>query len=171
MRDVKFLLLDVDGVLTDGSIVIDSRGIEISRFNVRDGHGIKLLQGAGIGVGLLTSRASGAVAARAGQLAIDVVEAGVADKAEGYARIKAETGFVDREIAYVADDMVDLPVLRSVGLAVAVKDAWEGVRQVADYVTQHPGGRGAVREVAELLLRAQDRWDEMLSRYTGQGER
>jgi 3-deoxy-D-manno-octulosonate 8-phosphate phosphatase (KDO 8-P phosphatase) len=134
---------------------------------VRDGQGIKLLQRAGIGVGLLTSRASGAVAVRAAQLSIDVIEAGVSDKAQGYARIKAETGFTDREIAYVADDMVDLPVLRSVGCAVAVADAWEGVRQVADYVTEHPGGRGAVREVAELILQAQGRWDEMLRCYTG----
>jgi len=165
MEAVRLLLLDVDGVLTDGSIVIDSRGVETSRFNVRDGQGIKLLQGAGIRVGLLTSRASRAVAVRAAQLSIDVIQEGIADKAEGYARIKLETGFVDREIAYVADDMVDLPVLRRAGFAVAVRDAWEGVQQAADYVTLHSGGHGAVREVAELLLRAQGRWDAILSHY------
>lgn len=167
MEAVRLLLLDVDGVLTDGSIVIDSHGVEISRFDVRDGHGVKLLQHAGIRVGLLTSRASRAVAVRAAQLSIDIIQEGVADKAAGYARIKTETGFVDREIAYVADDMVDLPVLRRVGVAVAVRDAWDGVKQVADYVTRHAGGHGAVREVAELLLRTQGRWDEMVSRYSG----
>jgi 3-deoxy-D-manno-octulosonate 8-phosphate phosphatase (KDO 8-P phosphatase) len=167
LKLVKLLLLDVDGVLTDGSIVIDSRGTEISRFDVRDGHGVKLLQRAGIRVGLLTSRASRAVAVRSAQLSIDLIENGATDKAQAYARIKAETGFTDREIAYIADDMVDLPVLRRVGVAVAVQDAWEGVKKVADYVTQHAGGHGAVREMAELLLRAQGRWDELVRHYSG----
>lgn len=166
MAAVRLLLLDVDGVLTDGSIVIDSRGVEISRFDVRDGHGVKLLQHAGVRVGLLTSRASRAVAVRAAQLGIDIVQQGVADKLDGYARIKAETGCMDREIAYVADDMVDLPVLRRVGVAVAVSDAWEGVKEVADYVTRRAGGHGAVREVAELLLCAQDRWEDALNRFS-----
>lgn len=165
MAAIRLLLLDVDGVLTDGSIVIDSRGVEISRFDVRDGHGVKLLQHAGIRVGLLSSRASRAVVVRAAQLGIDVIQQGVSDKSDGYARIKAETGCVDREIAYVADDMVDLPVLRRVGVAVAVSDAWEGVKQVADYVTRRAGGHGAVREVAELLLHAQGRWEDPLSRF------
>lgn len=163
---VRLLLLDVDGVLTDGSIVIDGRGVEISRFDVRDGHGVKLLQRAGIRVGLLTSRASHAVTLRAAQLAIDLVYQNVSDKAEGYARIKAETGFSDRDIAYVGDDMVDLPVLRRVGFAVAVGDAWEGVKKVSDYVTDHPGGHGAVREVAELVLRAQGYWAEIVNSYS-----
>lgn len=165
LEAVRLLLLDVDGVLTDGSIVIDSRGIEISRFDVRDGQGIKLLQRAGVRVGLITSRASRAVTVRAAQLSIDLIQAGIADKAEAYARIKVETGLSDGDIGYVADDMVDLPVLRRVGFAVAVRDAWEGVQEAADYVTQKPGGHGAVREVAELLLRAQGRWTELVSRY------
>jgi len=162
---VRLLLLDVDGVLTDGSITIDGRGVEISRFDVRDGHGIKLLQRAGIRVGLLTSRASRAVTVRAAQLSIDLVHQGVSDKAEGYIRIKEETGLSDRDIAFVGDDMVDVPVLRRVGLAVAVGDAWEGAKEVADYITELPGGHGAVREVAELVLRAQGRWDEIVAGY------
>ncbi len=165
IKAIRLLLLDVDGVLTDGGIAIDARGIEISRFDVRDGHGVKLLQRAGIQVGLLTARTSRAVTVRAAQLSIDLVHQDVSDKAEGYARIKKETGLSDRDVAYVGDDMVDVPVLRRVGFAVAVADAWAGAKQVSDYVTEHPGGHGAVREVAELVLREQGRWDEIVSTY------
>ena len=152
VRDVKLLLLDVDGVLTDGGIVIDERGEEVTRFDVQDGHGIKLLQDAGVRVGLLTGRASRAVAVRAQRLSIGLVYQNVSDLADG-------------EIAYVGDDMQDLPVLRRVAFAVAVKDAWEGLKVHADYVTVRPGGHGAVREVAELLLRLTGRWDALLKQY------
>jgi len=162
---VRLLLLDVDGVLTDGGIVIDERGEEVTRFDVQDGHGIKLLQQAGIQVGLLTGRASRAVAVRAERLAIGMVYQNVADKLRGYEKVKAEAGLTDAEIAYVGDDMQDLPVIRRVAFAVAVNNAWGGLKAHADYVTTHRGGYGAVREVAELLLRLTGRWDALLKEY------
>ncbi len=165
VRDVRLLLLDVDGVLTDGGIVIDERGEEVTRFDVQDGHGIKLLQDSGIRVGLLTGRASRAVSVRAQRLSIGLVYQNVADKLLGYEQVKAETGLADAEIAYVGDDMQDLPVLRRVAFAVAVKDAWDGLKAHAHYVTERPGGHGAVREVAELLLRLAGKWDAVLKRY------
>ena len=164
-RAVRLLLLDVDGVLTDGGIVIDERGQEVTRFDVQDGHGIKLLQQAGIRVGLLTGRASRAVAVRAERLSIDLVYQNVADKLRGYERVKADTGLTDGEIAYVGDDMQDLPVLRRVAVAVAVKNAWSGLKARADYVTTRQGGHGAVREVAELMLRLNGGWDVLLKEY------
>ncbi len=164
-RAVKLLLLDVDGVLTDGGIVIDERGQEVTRFDVQDGHGIKLLQQAGIRVGLLTGRASRAVAVRAERLSIELVYQNVADKLHGLERVKADTGLADDRIAYVGDDMQDLPVLRRVVFAVTVPNAWDGLKSRADYVTTRTGGHGAVREVAELLLRLSGKWDTLLKEY------
>lgn len=164
-RTVKLLLLDVDGVLTDGSIVIDGRGDEIKRFDVRDGEGIKLLLRARIQVGMISGRASKAVTGRARELGIRMVHQGVPDKRQLYDKIKARTGLTDREIAYVGDDLTDLPILRQAGLAIAVNDGWDGLNPIVDYVTRNPGGRGAVREVAELILRAQSKWATLTERY------
>lgn len=165
VQAVRLLLLDVDGVLTDGGIVIDEQGREVTRFDVQDGHGIKLLQQAGIRVGLLTGRASQAVVVRAERLSIELVYQNVADKRQGYTQVKADTGLTDQEIAYVGDDMQDLPVLRRVAFAVAVRNAWDGLKARADYVTVREGGRGAVREVAELLLRLTGKWDGLQAEY------
>ncbi|HUK40347.1 MAG TPA: HAD-IIIA family hydrolase [Candidatus Acidoferrales bacterium] len=160
---VKLLLLDVDGVLTDGGIIIDSRGGETKRFDVKDGQGIALLVRAGITVGFVTSRSSRVVARRAKELGVGIVYQGVQDKADAYNEIKKNTGFQDEQIAFVGDDISDLPLMRRVGLAVAVKDSWPGVRLRADYVTQARGGCGAVREVSELLLKAQNTWRKLLT--------
>lgn len=165
VQDVKLLLLDVDGVLTDGGIIIDERGEEVTRFDVQDGHGIKLVQQAGIRVGLLTGRASQAVAVRAHRLSIDLVYQNVADKLFGYEKIKADTSLIDTEIAYVGDDLQDLPVMRRVAFAVAVKNARGLLKARADYVTTCRGGYGAVREVAELLLQLTGRWKTVLKEY------
>ncbi|MBI2361682.1 MAG: HAD hydrolase family protein [Deltaproteobacteria bacterium] len=162
---VKLLLLDVDGVLTDGSIVIDARGGEIKRFDVRDGEGIKLLMRARIGVGLISGRASKAVAARARELGIRTIHQGVRDKRRMYEKIKARTRLTDREIAYVGDDLADLPLLRRAGLAIAINDGWHGLKALVDYVTHNNGGRGAVREVAENILRAQGKWASITEEY------
>lgn len=166
-QKIKLLLLDVDGVLTDGGIVVDNRGEEIKRFDARDGHGIRLLMRAGIQVGLITGRSSKVVSHRAKDLGIRMVYQKVYNKVERYQKIKKKTGLKDQEIAYVGDDITDLPILRKVGLAVTVKDCWSELKRAVDYVTAGGGGRGAVREIVELLLRAQGKWGEVTQGYYG----
>ena len=162
---IRLLLLDVDGVLTDGGIMIDGRGVETKRFDVRDGQGVALLVRGGIRVGFITGRSSTTVRRRAKELGVRIVYQGVQDKADAYNEIKEKTGFRDEQIAYVGDDITDLPVMRRVGLAVTVRDSWPGVKPRVDYVTQAKGGCGAVREVSELLLKAQNTWQRLLKRY------
>jgi len=155
---IHLLLLDVDGVLTDGRIIIDDRGIETKQFHVRDGQGIVLLLRCGIGVGFVSARKSASVRRRAKELGVHLVYEGVSDKLEAYGEVKRRLGLKDYQIAYVGDDVIDLPILRQAGFAVSVRDGWEGLRGVVDYVTSASGGQGAVREVAELLLKTQGRW-------------
>ncbi len=162
---IKLLLLDVDGVMTDGGIVMNHEGAEIKRFDVRDGHGIRLLISAGVQVGLVTGRTSRVVTHRARDLGIRMVYQKAFNTLEAYQQIKTKTGVSDPEIADVGDDIVDLPLLRRVGWAMAVKDAEESVRGTVDYVTKQRGGRGAVREVVELLLRAQGRLQRLVKKY------
>jgi 3-deoxy-D-manno-octulosonate 8-phosphate phosphatase (KDO 8-P phosphatase) len=155
---IDLLLLDVDGVLTDGRIIIDDRGIETKQFYVRDGQGIALLLQAGIDVGFLSARKSASVRRRAKELGVHLVREGVRDKLEAYSEIKRSAGLRDDQIAYVGDDIIDLPILREAGLAVCVGDGWAGLKRPVDYVTSAKGGQGAVREVAELLLKTQRKW-------------
>ena len=164
-RNIKLLLLDVDGVLTDGGIYIDDRGIETKRFDVRDGQGITLLRRAGIEVGFVTGRSSKLVRVRARELGVSIIYQGVGNKADAYQRIKQKSRLEDESVAYVGDDIADVPILRRAGLAIVVRDAWYGVRPYADYVAQAEGGRGAVREVCELLLKAQDLWKKLTKPY------
>ncbi len=162
---IKLLLLDVDGVLSDGRIVVDNEGQEMKYFDARDGHGIRLLARAGIEVGLLTGRSSRVVTHRARDLGIRMVYQKVFNKVDVYQKIKQRKRLTDLEVAYVGDDIVDLPVLRRVGLSIAVRDAWEGLKNKVDYVTERKGGRGAVREVVEMLLHAQGKWGEVTKIY------
>jgi 3-deoxy-D-manno-octulosonate 8-phosphate phosphatase (KDO 8-P phosphatase) len=162
---IKLLLLDVDGVLTDGRIVVDHRGREIKSFDVRDGQGIRLLQRAGIQVGIVSGRSSAAVNHRAKELGIKLVYQDADDKLVAYEKIKRATGLSDMEVAYVGDDLVDLPLLRRVGLAITVNDCWAGLKRLSDHVTTASGGRGAVREVTDLLLRAQLKWRNATRQY------
>lgn len=162
---VKLLVLDVDGVLTDGRIIMDHEGREIKAFDVRDGHGIKLLREAGIEVAVLTGRNSPVVQHRAEDLGIPWVRQGVNDKVKAYQEIAREAGIGDEEACFVGDDLVDIPLLKRVGIPVVVADGVHEAKQCALYVTQSPGGRGAVREVCDLLLQAQGKWDEILRRY------
>ena len=155
---VKLILLDVDGVLTDGGITIDDRGVEAKRFDVRDGQGIALLISSGIKVGFITGRRSNIVRRRSKELGVTIVYQGVRDKGQIYDRIKQKSGLKDEEIAYVGDDIYDLPILQKVGFAITVRDCWPGLKPRVDYVTKKKGGRGAVREVSELVLTAQHRW-------------
>lgn len=157
-KKIKLLLLDVDGVLTDGRIILDDRGVETKQFHVRDGQGIALLMRAGVEVGFITGRSSKVVSYRAKELGLRIVQQGVQDKLGAYTRIKAKARLSDEQIAYVGDDIIDLPILRQAGLAVAVRDGWPGLAAFVDFATKAGGGNGAVREVAELLLKAQGKW-------------
>jgi len=164
-QKVRLLLLDVDGILTEGYIVVDAEGREIKSFFVQDGMGIKLLQRAGIEVGLLSSRSSPPVTFRAKELGIDIVIQGELEKYRLYRELLSEKALRDEEVAYMGDDWVDIPVLKRVGLAVTVPQAWPPVKDYAHYVTRRPGGRGAVREVCDLILKAQGKWEALWQEF------
>jgi 3-deoxy-D-manno-octulosonate 8-phosphate phosphatase (KDO 8-P phosphatase) len=165
LADIRLLLLDVDGVLTDGGIIYDANGVETKVFNVRDGHGIKMLQRHGIEVGIITGRTSAVVDIRARELGIVLVYQGALKKLESYQDVKLKTGFDDSQIAYVGDDVIDVPVMRRVIFAAAPADALNEARTAAHYVTSLAGGRGAVREVCDLILKGRGLWAEVAARY------
>lgn len=165
IKKIRLLLLDVDGVLTDGRIIYDNRGVESKAFDVKDGHGIKLLQRAGTRVGIITGRQSEVVRLRAEELGIDILYQGAKDKLVPYRDILEGLGLNDDEVAYVGDDLVDLPILRRVGLAVTVADAVEEVKPHVHHVTERAGGRGAVREVCDLILKGSGAWASVTDRY------
>ncbi|HCC54667.1 MAG TPA: 3-deoxy-D-manno-octulosonate 8-phosphate phosphatase [Desulfobulbaceae bacterium] len=164
-KEIRLLLLDVDGVLTDGSVVYAQSGSELKSFNTKDGFGIRLLQEAGVEVGLITARSSEAVQRRAQDLKLAHVYQGVRNKIDIFARILAEQQLVAKEVAYMGDDWLDLPLLSRVGLAVTVADAVAEVKAVVHYVTRREGGRGAVREVCDLIIEARGQREELLGRY------
>jgi 3-deoxy-D-manno-octulosonate 8-phosphate phosphatase (KDO 8-P phosphatase) len=164
---VKLLLMDCDGVLTDGRITLLENGDEEKSFHTRDGHGLVLLHRAGLQSGIISGRTSSAVERRARDLGIRHVRQGTWDKIKDFAEvIAAAGGIAESEIAYIGDDVTDIPLMLRCGLAVAVSDATEETRAAAHYVTALPGGFGAVREVCELILKAQSRWTELMRRYT-----
>lgn len=165
LKKIRLLLLDVDGVMTDGRIIFDSNGVESKFFNVKDGHGIKMLQRAGIEVGIISGRESKVVANRATELGIERVFQKATDKLSPYLRILADTGYSDDEVAFVGDDLIDIPVLKRVGFAAAPADAVGEVLPFVHFVTRNPGGFGAVREISDMLLRAQGKWEELTLRY------
>jgi 3-deoxy-D-manno-octulosonate 8-phosphate phosphatase (KDO 8-P phosphatase) len=166
-RRVRLLLLDVDGVLTDGVVLMHADGSESKGFHIKDGVAIVWAQRAGLIVGLLSARASDATTHRATQLAVGIVLQGVTDKGSAFDRILREGAFAEEDVAYMGDDLLDLPVLARAGLSAAPADAAAEVRASAHWVSSAPGGRGAVRELIELVLRAQGRWDTILADYTG----
>jgi 3-deoxy-D-manno-octulosonate 8-phosphate phosphatase (KDO 8-P phosphatase) len=163
---VRLLLFDVDGVLTDGVVVMHADGSESKGFHIRDGAAMVWAQRAGLTVGLLSARSSGATAQRAAQLAIRLVMQGVTSKLHAYERILRDTGLTDEAVAYMGDDLLDLPVLARAGVSAAPADAAPEVRERVAWVSAAPGGRGAVRELIELVLRAQQRWDAVIREYT-----
>jgi 3-deoxy-D-manno-octulosonate 8-phosphate phosphatase (KDO 8-P phosphatase) len=162
---VRLMIFDVDGVLTDGRIIYHDDGSEIKAFDVQDGHGIKLLQRAGIEVALITGRSCRAVEHRAHGLGITRVYQGARDKLEAYQEILEKTGLKDEEIGFMGDDLIDIPLLRRAGFAATVPNAVPHVTPYVHYVTRAMGGHGAGREVCELLLRVQGLWDEVTRRY------
>ncbi|MBW2599127.1 MAG: HAD hydrolase family protein [Deltaproteobacteria bacterium] len=165
LKMVVLLVLDVDGVLTDGKIIVDDLGNESKNFNVRDGHGLKLLMRSGVDIVFLTGRESRVVKHRADELGIRDVYQGVKDKAKVLGEILVTKGLSGECVAYVGDDIVDIPVFRMVGFSATVADALDYVKAESDYVTGKEGGNGAVREICEMILTAREKWGDVTSRY------
>ncbi|MFQ5881331.1 MAG: KdsC family phosphatase [Candidatus Methylomirabilales bacterium] len=169
-KRIRLLLLDVDGVLTDGRIIYGSGGIELMGFHVRDGLALKTAQASGITVGLVSGRKSEALLRRAKEFNLVEVHTGAEDKMVVYRQLLTRYQLDNSEVAYVGDDLPDLPLLQEAGLAIAVADAPAEVRSTAHLVTSLPGGKGAVREVVEWLLKSQGVWDRVCAEFHGTRE-
>ena len=161
-RPIKMILSDVDGVLTDGSIIIDNAGVESKAFHVRDGLGIKLWQNSGFQFGILTARNSQVVKLRAAELGIQIVRQGFSEKLPAAKSIFEQVGVQAEEVCYIGDDLPDLPVLQHVGLPVTVADAVSEVRQATTWQLQSLGGKGAIRELVERLMKAKGCWEHAI---------
>ena len=164
-KRVKLLILDVDGVLTDGRLFFDNDGKEYKCFHARDGHGIKLLRQTGVEVAVISGRQSNSVALRMQSLGIEHVYQGHENKRNAFTELLQKTGFSPEQTAYVGDDLLDLPIMQRVGLAIAVSDANFAVKAKADWCSNLPGGQGAVREVCDLLMQAQGSFANVLAAY------
>ena len=165
-RRIRLLLFDVDGVLTDGKILLHADGSESKTFDIRDGTAIVLAQRAGLRTGLLSARQSAATTERAAQLRIPIVRQGAVDKLETLEEILASESVPADEVAFMGDDLLDLPVIEHVGLGAAPADAAADVRSRAHWIASRKGGDGAVRELIEMVLKAQDRWDGIVASFT-----
>ena len=164
-QKIKLLILDVDGVMTDGSIILDNNDNEIKSFHVRDGHGIKMLGKAGVRVAIITGRYSAVVDRRALELGIDDVYQRCYVKTTAYEQLLVKYNLTDVETAYVGDDVVDIALLKRVGLPIVVADGADDAKKYSIMITSNPGGRGAVREVTDLLLKAAGKREELLIEY------
>jgi len=162
---VRMIAFDVDGVLTDGSLIYGDDGQEYKAFNSRDGHGIKMLRASGVETAIITGRSSQVVLLRARNLGIAHLFQGADDKLGAFEKLLASMNLAPEQIAYMGDDLVDLPVLRRCGLAISVPDAPDAVKARCHYVTHTGAGRGAAREACELILRAQGTWAAQLALY------
>ena len=168
-KGLEWLLLDVDGVLTDGGLIYGPKGEQLKTFNVRDGLGIKLAQGAGLKVGILSGRASAALGARSRELGLDAFVQNRSDKREAFAEFLAAHQTSADRVAVIGDDLPDLPLFSRAALAFAPADAAPEVRTRAHRVTSRPGGHGAVREMIEMILRARGAWDGIVARFAEAG--
>ncbi len=162
---IELILSDVDGVLTPGDVTYNNEGIETKQFHIRDGLGIQLWQRAGYRFGIVTGRTSQIVKFRAAELNIELVRQGFANKLPVAREVADACGVSLEQVCYIGDDLLDLPVIKAVGLGVAVADAAPEVLAAAHYITDRPGGRGAVRELIEMLLKAKHRWQDIISRF------
>jgi 3-deoxy-D-manno-octulosonate 8-phosphate phosphatase (KDO 8-P phosphatase) len=165
-RKTRLLIMDVDGVLTDGRIIQDCHGHELKVFDVKDGHGIVMAHRANLRTALISGRESASITRRAEELGIELVFQKIWNKLEVYEKLLVDLRLRHDEVGYIGDDVIDIPVLRRVGLAVAVADAVDEVKATAHLITQRAGGQGAVREVLEFILKAQGHWQTLLERYT-----
>lgn len=165
-KDIKLLLLDVDGVLTDGNLIYSHEGKESKSFNTQDGFGLRMIQDAGIDVGIITARSSEALERRAQDLKISHIYQGAANKLEAYKEIIKATGMKPYQIAYMGDDWLDIVLLKRVGLAVAPANAVTEVKEMVHYTTSQSGGHGAVRELCDLILEGMGKHKEILQEYS-----
>jgi len=165
LAKIKLLVMDVDGVLTDGTIIVNADGSETKQFNVLDGHGIRLWKRAGLDVAVISGRASAPTQLRADQLEIEHVFQDCHFKLPVLKDLLQKLNLAPEQVAYIGDDLPDLPVVRYVGFGVAVANSVEPLKLAADYTTSCPGGKGAVREVIEFVLKSTDRWDGLMERY------
>lgn len=166
-KKIRCLICDVDGVMTDGRIFIDNQGNETKGFNIQDGMGIKLLQAANIEVAIITGSRQPILDFRTQQLAIKHLYRGAVNKQSAYDDLKASLGLMDEEIAYIGDDLPDLPIMQQVGFSIAVANAVKQVKENADWNTELPGGHGGVREACDFILHAQDMTDKSIQRFLG----
>jgi 3-deoxy-D-manno-octulosonate 8-phosphate phosphatase (KDO 8-P phosphatase) len=166
-KAIKMVLLDVDGVMTGGEIIYTDQGEQIKIFDVKDGVGIRMLQSGGIKVGIITGRKGTALHHRCENLGIDLIHDGARDKGAVMEKLAAEAGITPAQVAFIGDDLPDLSVMRKVGLAIAVADADESVRAIAHVITRSPGGKGAVREICETILKIQGKWDGLVNQIFG----
>ena len=164
-KHIRLAIFDVDGVLTDGSLYISDSGEEYKAFNTLDGQGMRMLKQSGVELVMVTGRTSRCVELRAQNLGIGLLYQGVEDKLEIYSSLLAKFGLAAEAAAFIGDDVVDLPVMRRCGLAICVPDSPALVKQHAHYVTQQPGGCGAVREICELIMQAQGTFQSHMSHY------
>lgn len=164
-KTIELVILDVDGVMTDGSLIMGDDGQEYKAFNSLDGHGLRMLQESGITVAIITGRKSNVVNHRMNDLGITTIYQGYRDKTPAYDALLKDKNMKHEQIAYVGDDVVDLPVMSRVGLAIAVQNAHPFVKTHSDWVTQSSGGRGAVREICEMFLSSRGLLDEKLESY------
>ena len=162
---IRLALFDVDGVMTDGTLLISEFGESFKPFNILDGLGLKLLKASGVSTGILTGRSSASVEKRASELAIDHLIQGAENKLRAYADLRKQLGLEDAQVCYMGDDLPDLPVLRRCGLALSPPDAVKQVREQVHFVTRTSGGRGAVREACELIMQAQGTWESQIGAY------
>ncbi|MBU1343044.1 MAG: HAD-IIIA family hydrolase [Proteobacteria bacterium] len=165
LAKIELLLLDVDGVLTDGSIIYSDSGEQIKRFNSKDGFGLRLLMDSGIGVGIITGRKSKALEYRCKNLGITLLFDNIKDKSKTLDTITAQTGITVDKIAFVGDDLIDLPAMKRVGVSFCVSDACREVKDHSDIITSQKGGQGAVREICDSILKAKGLWDAILDKY------
>ncbi len=163
--NIKLAVFDVDGVLTDGKLILGENGNEYKSFHVRDGHGLVMLLESGCNIAVITARSSKIVAERMASLGIEYVYQGEKDKGARLMKLIDELGLTHEQVVYVGDDVIDLPAMVKVGLAIAVADARPEVKQHADWTTEDRGGQGAVREVCELIMKAQDKFDDRIKAY------
>ncbi len=163
---IKLLILDVDGVLTDGRIILDNDGNELKAFHVRDGHGIKMLQRVEVHVAIITGRYSKVVERRAHELGITEIYQRCLMKSAAYEHLIEKLNVSDDEIAYIGDDVVDISIMKRVALPVAVADATDEAKAAAIIITNMQGGRGAVREICDLIIKAKGKWEELMNEYS-----